>query len=90
MKVALLGATGNVGGSLLEEALNRGHQVTAIARHASALAPRPGLRTADLDIADSAAVAKVLRGHDAVISSIRFLHASAASVLTPVQAEAAG
>ncbi len=86
MKVALLGATGNVGGSLLEEALNRGHQVTAIARHASALAPRPGLRTADLDIADSAAVAEVLRGHDAVISSIRFLHASAASVLTPVQA----
>jgi hypothetical protein len=86
MKVALMGATGNVGGCLLEEALNRGHQVTALARNASALAPRAGLRTADLDIADSAAVAEVLRGHDAVISSVRFLQASAERVLKPVQA----
>ena len=33
MKVALLGATGFVGSALLEEALDRGHVVTAIVRH---------------------------------------------------------
>ena len=33
MKVALIGATGFVGSALLKEALNRGHEVTAIVRH---------------------------------------------------------
>ena len=33
--IAIIGATGRAGGQLLEEALRRGHHVTAIARHAS-------------------------------------------------------
>ena len=32
MKVALIGATGNVGSRLLRELLSRGHHVTAIVR----------------------------------------------------------
>jgi len=32
MKLALIGATGNVGQTILNEALQRGHEVTAIAR----------------------------------------------------------
>ncbi|MNF29921.1 hypothetical protein SAMN05216201_10539 [Pseudomonas linyingensis] len=90
MKVALIGATGNVGGVLLEEALGRGHQVTAIARHAAALAPRPGLTVAELDVADMASLSEVLRGHDAVISSVRFLQLSAATLLAPVRASGVG
>jgi putative NADH-flavin reductase len=33
MKVAILGATGFVGTAILNEALDRGHTVPAIARH---------------------------------------------------------
>ena len=33
MKIALLGATGNVGTRLISELTRRGHHVTAIARH---------------------------------------------------------
>ena len=32
MKIALIGATGFVGSALLQEALGRGHEVTAIVR----------------------------------------------------------
>ena len=33
MKIALIGATGFVGSKVLAEALQRGHQVTALARN---------------------------------------------------------
>ena len=33
MKIALIGASGFVGSALLKEALDRGHEVTAIVRH---------------------------------------------------------
>jgi putative NADH-flavin reductase len=33
MKIALIGATGFVGSATLQEALNRGHEVTAIVRN---------------------------------------------------------
>ena len=33
MKIALVGATGNVGTRLISELTRRGHHVTAIARH---------------------------------------------------------
>ena len=34
MKIAIIGATGNVGTRLTDEALRRGHAVTTIARQA--------------------------------------------------------
>src|SRR5687767_9200071 len=43
MKVALLGATGFVGAALRDEALLRGHAVTAIARHPEKLGRRDRL-----------------------------------------------
>jgi putative NADH-flavin reductase len=85
MKIALIGATGNVGSRLLEEALQRGHQVSAIARKASALPARNHLVSHDIDVHNGAALASVLRGHDAVISSARFLSVSAADVLGPLR-----
>ena len=33
MKIVLIGATGYVGSAILKEALDRGHHVTAVARH---------------------------------------------------------
>ncbi len=43
MKIALIGATGHVGHYFLNEALQRGHAVTALVRDPSKLAARDGL-----------------------------------------------
>ncbi|HEY1027338.1 MAG TPA: NAD(P)-dependent oxidoreductase [Pseudomonas sp.] len=69
MKIALIGATGYVGASLLEEALNRGHQVTALVRHPQKLAAHPRLTAVQADVQDSSALAEQLRGHAVVISA---------------------
>ena len=69
MKIALIGATGYVGAALLQEALNRGHQVTALVRHPLKLSTHPQLNAIEADVHDSAALAEQLRGHDAVISA---------------------
>jgi len=42
MKIALLGATGFVGSALLDEALDRGHQVTAVVRNPAKLPQHVG------------------------------------------------
>ncbi len=68
MKIAIIGATGNIGGAILAEALaHTDNQITAISRHASSLPPHPRLTGVPCDIYDIDALAKVLQGHDAVI-----------------------
>lgn len=69
--IALLGATGNVGSRLLDEALSRSHPVTALVRDPARLAPRTGLSVAVGDVTDLQA-AKALAGHEVLISSLRF------------------
>lgn len=69
--IALLGATGNVGSRLLDEALSRGHQVTALVRDPARLAPRAGLTVVAGDVTDPQA-ARALAGHEVLISSLRF------------------
>ena len=85
MKIALIGATGNVGQRLLDEALGRQHDVTAIARTASSLAPRAKLRSVDLDAQDGAALAAALQDHDVVISTARFTSFTAAHLLAAIK-----
>jgi putative NADH-flavin reductase len=73
MKIAIIGATGNVGTRLLNEALQRHHAVTAIARDTSKLAtPRTGLSATAGDITKPDLILPLLKGHDAIISSLRF------------------
>mgnify|MGYP006192224801 CR=1 FL=1 len=55
-KIAIIGATGRAGSQLLEEALRRGHSVTAIARDTSKIAPRAGVITKDVDALDAHAL----------------------------------
>lgn len=86
MKIAIIGATGNVGSRLIEEAQRRGHAVTAIARQASKLPGRDGVTTRDVDVADTQPLADALRGNDAVISTVRFLQTSAAQITAAVKA----
>lgn len=69
MKIVLLGATGFVGSALLDEALHRKHTVSAIVRHPDKLAGREGLVAQAGDVYDSAFLAKLIRGQDALISA---------------------
>ncbi|SDW56864.1 NAD(P)-dependent oxidoreductase [Lysobacter enzymogenes] len=71
MNLVLIGATGYVGRAVLEEALARGHRVTAVARNTDALPAHAGLtaKAATVGSGDPAALAAVLRGADAVIAS---------------------
>jgi putative NADH-flavin reductase len=85
MKIALIGATGNVGTRVAAEALSRGHQVTGISRHPEKLAVKPGLAAARGDTAEPDALAQVLSGHDAVVSSTRFQGSDARSLISAVK-----
>jgi uncharacterized protein len=69
MKIALIGATGFVGSALLKEALDRGHEVTAIVRHPEKLTPHPKLHARKGDVSTVEDVARLVAGHDAVISA---------------------
>lgn len=69
MKIALIGATGYVGAALLEEALNRGHQVTALVRHPEKLEQQANLDAQQANVHDVVALAEQLRGHDVVLSA---------------------
>ncbi len=70
MKIALFGASGNLGRPLVEKALARGHSVIALLRTpAKAELPRSCALIAG-DVRDAAAVAKALSGQDAVINAV--------------------
>ncbi|MBH2957834.1 NAD(P)-dependent oxidoreductase [Serratia marcescens] len=69
MKIAIIGATGFVGRRVVDEALARGIQVTAIARQKKELPEHANLTVALGDVADTAWLAGQLRGQDAVISA---------------------
>ena len=72
MKVALIGASGQAGSRLLAELTRRGHQVTGIARHPEKIAARPGVAARKGDVFDKAGIVALIKGHDAVISSVHF------------------
>ena len=72
MKVALIGASGKIGSQILSELRGRGHSVSAIARHPEKIATGTGVTAVRADVADANALAAALRGHDAVISAVRF------------------
>lgn len=84
-KIAIIGATGNVGSRLLEEALRRGHTVTAIARDTSTLPARDGVTAQSVDVLDAHALADAIAGHDAVFSAARFATVSEPAVVEPVK-----
>lgn len=69
MKIALIGATGFIGSAILQEALHRGHEVTAIVRDPMKLKPHPNLHPHDGDVQNEDEVARLVKDHDAVISA---------------------
>ena len=69
MKIALIGATGFVGSAILKEALDRGHEVAAIVRNPDKLTPHAKLHPKRGDVYNEDEVARLVAGHDAVISA---------------------
>ncbi len=72
MKVALIGATGKAGSRVLTELVNRGHTVTAIARNVEGVPVGTQVTARGVD-GSRGQIAEAVRGHDAVISSARFV-----------------
>jgi uncharacterized protein len=72
MKIAIIGGTGNVGSRLVQEALDRHHAVTAISRHPKKLTPRAGMSEAQGDIGKPDELIPLLKGHDVIVSALRF------------------
>lgn len=70
MKIAIIGATGYVGSAVLNEALHRGHEVTAIARNTDKItAKNAKLKVVSANIDNNDNLVKILAGHDAVVSA---------------------
>lgn len=70
MKIALIGATGFVGSHLLQELVNRGFDVTAIARSVDKIPVKDGNpKTVQADITDVKTLTKILEGNDVVLSA---------------------
>ena len=72
MKIAVIGATGNIGSKIIVELLTRGHDVTGLTRHPEQLQPNVKFIARRGDVNDEAGVAELLAGHDAVISAVKF------------------
>ncbi|GLQ45325.1 NAD-dependent dehydratase [Dyella lipolytica] len=71
MKLVLFGATGHIGHAILDEALARGHDVTAIVRDAGRLTQRHDrLHVVVGDISQPAGWLASVKGTDAVIASV--------------------
>jgi putative NADH-flavin reductase len=67
----IVGATGGTGRQLVAQALERGHEVTALVRNPSALdVEHPRLRVMRGDVLDYASVEAAMRGQEAVISAL--------------------
>ena len=69
MKIALIGATGFIGSHILQEALARGHEVTALVRHPERVPAHDLVTAKKADVYDADGLASHLAGHQAVISA---------------------
>ena len=71
MRVLIVGATGGTGRQLVAQALERGHDVTALARNPAALGvDHPRFRIVRGNVLDAASLEEAMRGHDAVLSAL--------------------
>jgi putative NADH-flavin reductase len=67
MKVVLYGATGNSGQRILRELINRGHDVTAVARNTSKLTA--AVKAVEDDLSNVDKIAAVIAGTEVVVSA---------------------
>jgi putative NADH-flavin reductase len=69
MKITLFGGTGTIGQRILDEALRRGHEVTAVVHRNHSFNNQQGLNVVNGDIDSPADVARVSEGADVLASA---------------------
>ncbi len=89
MKVALIGATGKAGSRVLAELVQRGHTVTAIVRHPENVETSDKVTAHGVDGSKQALI-DAIRGHDAVVSSVRFVDLDPDILVPAVQESGVG
>jgi putative NADH-flavin reductase len=70
MKLTIIAATGGIGRRILEQAVDAGHDVTAVVRNPKKLTREVRSVTADLAAVDPAATESAVAGADAVLSGL--------------------
>ncbi len=71
MKLTIFGATGGTGKHLVRQALDAGHEVTAVVRDPSRLDVNdPRMHVEQRDVFDVAAITPTVEGRDAVVSAL--------------------
>jgi len=85
MNVSIIGATGNIGSRILDEALRRGHTVTAVTRDPKKLEARPGVTVRAGSTSDAPALTRTLKGHNAVIVSVKWNENDVARVIDVIR-----
>jgi putative NADH-flavin reductase len=97
MRITVFGATGGTGRHVVEQALEAGHQVTAVVRDPTrlAIAATDGLTVVTAQLDDRAAVGRAVAGADAVVDTLgphgtgpTTVRADAASVIIAAMREA--
>lgn len=72
MKICIFGASGMVGSRVVQEALSRGHSVTAVLRDPSKVTlEHPDLKVVQGNVMSESDVSRIAKGHDCVVSAIR-------------------
>ena len=100
MKLLILGATGKTGRHLVTQALEKGHDVTILARDRSKVGiQHERLRIAEGDVTNDAALGEAMGKQDAVISAIgrgmsfkseHLIERSVPAILATIQRAASG
>lgn len=89
MKVVLYGASGMIGSRILQELVNRGHQVTAVVRNPEKVTAA-GVTVVKGDVTDTASVAATAQGAEAAISAYSPPHTDVETLFTATRALLAG
>lgn len=84
MKIAVIGASGNAGRRIVNEAQRRGHEVTAIGPTEEKLKELGACAVKTGDVTKPDELSGKLAGHDLVISSVRFVRYQPDDLLTAV------
>lgn len=72
LHILVYGATGNIGTHVVDEALARGHYVTAVSRDPSRIARQhPNLAAVAGDLLDPDSVRQLVTGKDVIVTSVR-------------------
>jgi putative NADH-flavin reductase len=70
MRIAVIGASGWLGGEIAREAVSRGHQVTGIGRSPDRLQSLDGMDVRAFDATDASGLPAVIADHDVVVQAV--------------------